>query len=71
MFRLHPCPEGEACVCHAAETLLVVFALVPQVAGRSSWQLILLTVGSLVAIVRTKPTLWCAGGTASALALGR
>ena len=55
----------------AAETLLVVLALVPQVAGLSSWQSSLLTVGYLVAMVSTTPTLWCAGGTASALALGR
>jgi hypothetical protein len=55
----------------AAETLLVVLALVQQVAGLSSWQSSLLTVGYLVAIVSTKPTLWCAGGTAIDLALGR
>jgi hypothetical protein len=71
MFRRHPCPEGEACVRLAAETLLVVLALVQQVAGLSSWQASLLTVGYLVAIVSTKPTLWCAGGTAIDLALGR
>jgi hypothetical protein len=55
----------------AAETLLVVLALGHQVAGLFSWQSSRLTVGSLVAMVSTKPTLWCEGGTASALALGR
>jgi hypothetical protein len=55
----------------AAETLLVVLALVHQVAGLSSWQSSLLTVGYLVAIVSTRPTLWCAVDTAIDLALGR
>ena len=52
-------------------TLLVVLALVQQVAGLSSWQSSLLTVGYLVAVVSPKPTLWCAVGTAIELALGR
>jgi hypothetical protein len=71
MFRLHPCPEGEACVRLAAETLLVVLALVQQVAGLSSWQSSLLTVGYLVAIVSTKPTLCFDVGTEIDLALER
>ena len=54
-----------------AETLLVVLALVLQVAGLSSWQSSLLTVGYLVAIVRTKPTLCGNVGPAMSLALGR
>ena len=55
----------------AAETLLVVLALVQQVAGLSSWQSSLLTVGYLVAMVSTKPTLRFEGGTDISLALER
>lgn len=55
----------------AAETLLVVLALVQQVAGLSSWQSSLLTVGYLVAIVSTKPTRCFEVGTAIDLTLER
>jgi hypothetical protein len=71
LHRLHPRPEGEACVRLAAETLLAVLALVQQVAGLSSWQSSLLTVGYLVAIVSTKPTRYCEVGTEMSLALER